>query len=289
MTIFIPDVSHYQTGLKLDGAPAVIAKGDQGSSMHDPAYADFHAQAVALGIPFVGYHWVTTDPLAAQAADAVSVMGDLPMMWDAEAAGADVPRLVELTTRTRKLGGNPRLVYLPHWWWSGHIGSPDLRPLVDLGLHLVSSDYPPNGYTENGPGWAPYGGMQPALWQYTDARTFNGHKTDANAFKGTVDDLRALLGIGGSNMTAPGTNADWSVGRGAPTQPGVTPPGNEAMTYWAGHVTDRLVALQATADKILAALTAGGGGTTPPAGLTADEVEAAVRAQLDNTRLTQLT
>jgi hypothetical protein len=43
----------------------------------------------------------------------------------------------------------------------------------------------------------------------------------------------------------------WSVGRGAPKQPGATPTGNEAITYWCGHVTDRLVELQASVDGLI--------------------------------------
>jgi hypothetical protein len=107
-------------------------------------------------------------------------------MWDAEAAGATVPRLLALTTAYRALGGIVSLVYLPAWWWH-NIGAPDLRPLSQAGLSLVSSNYPSGGYSDNGPGWTPYGGMTPVQWQYTET------PLDMNAFRGTAADYRALL------------------------------------------------------------------------------------------------
>jgi len=192
MTIHFPDLSHFKS-VSLDGALALITKATQGMSFVDPTYAAYKRDADARGIPFAGYHWVTTDDLDAQAALAWRVMGGVACMWDAEGAGATVPRLVELTQRYRALGGNPRLVYLPHWWWQDHLGSPDLRPLAQLGLALVSSAYPAAGYSETGVGWRPYGGVTPAIWQWSDAHPFNGARVDFNAFQGTVEQLRALF------------------------------------------------------------------------------------------------
>jgi hypothetical protein len=192
MTIHFPDLSHFKT-VSLTGALALITKATQGLSFVDSTYASYKRDAAARGIPFAGYHWVDGSDLAGQAAHAHAIMGDTPCMWDAEANGATVPRLVELTQRYRALGGNPRLVYLPHWWWQDHLGSPDLRPLAALGLALVSSAYPASGYSETGVGWRPYGGMTPAIWQWSDAHLFNGARVDFNAFRGTVGELRALL------------------------------------------------------------------------------------------------
>jgi hypothetical protein len=199
MTIFFPDVSNHQAGLSLHGAVAVIAKATQGDWYTDPTYGGFKAQADQLGAPFMGYHWPDTGDLQSQAQRAYSVLGSTPTMWDAEAAGATVPRLVELTHRLRDLGGNPRTFYLPHWFWQ-QLGSPDLTPLTDLGLTLISSDY--TAYSDDGPGWTPYGGATPQQWQYTDAQQFNGMAVDFNAFKGTVDDLRRLWGYEGGDVSS---------------------------------------------------------------------------------------
>jgi hypothetical protein len=185
-----PDVSHYQTGLALTGAQAVIAKATQGTTFTDPTYAGFRAAAASIGAVFAAYHWVDTSDLAAQAAHAYAVIGPTPTMWDAEADGATVPRLLELTARYRALGGVAALVYLPHWWWQGHIGAPDLRPLQEAGLALVSSDYRASPVDA---GWQPYGGVAPSIWQFTDAQPFNGQNVDFNRFNGTPAQLAALF------------------------------------------------------------------------------------------------
>lgn len=268
MTIFFPDLSHYKTP-PLDGAIALITKATQGTSFVDSTYAGFQQSASKLGIPFAGYHWVDTSDLGAQAANAYRIMGGTPCMWDAEATGATVARLVDLTKRYRALGGNPRLVYLPHWWWQDHLGSPSLQPLADLGLGLVSSAYPAAGYSETGVGWNGYGGMTPVIWQYTDKQQFNGWSVDFNAFKGTVEQLRRLFGIFNSGGQMP---SEWHTGE--PSGPFLTQ-GNPgylkqqrdtalAFTWEAAH--EAMVAAQAalaTCNEILALLKAGGGATLP--------------------------
>ncbi len=205
MTIKFPDLSHYKV-VSLDGAVALITKGTQGAYNVDPTYAPYRADATRRGIPFCGYHWVDTSDLGLQAANAWRVMGSTPVMWDAEATGVTVPRLLDITAKFRALGGKPRLCYLPRWWWRDHMGSPDLRPLAAAGLSLVSSAYPSTGYTEDGVGWQPYGGVTPVIWQFTDAYPFNGQRVDFNAYKGTVEQLRALfngstIDGGGDDMT----------------------------------------------------------------------------------------
>src|SRR5262245_22690750 len=189
-TIFFPDVSHFQAGLSLNGAVAAIAKATEGTNITDGSYANFHAQANRLGIPFAGYHFVNGSDTQQQAAHAHSILGSTPTMFDAEISGVTVSKLVDLTNRFRALGGNPTLVYLPHWFWQ-QIGSPDLRPLGRAGLSLISSQY--TRYSDSGPGWAPYGGMLPAIWQYTDSLSFNGFTVDFNAYKGTTTALRELF------------------------------------------------------------------------------------------------
>lgn len=184
-----PDVSHY-TVTSLAGAPAAVAKVTQGVSFVDPAYANFHKQAAALHIPFSAYHWIDTSSPAAQARHYHDHAPGVPCMWDAEADGATVPRILAATEALKALGGHAWGAYLPRWWWQGHLGSPDLRPLVAAGLVLVSSDYrssPP------GAGWAPYGGVMPTVWQYTSKQPLHGVPCDYNRFRGTVEELARLF------------------------------------------------------------------------------------------------
>jgi hypothetical protein len=186
--IEFPDVSHY-TPVNLTGAVAAVAKVSQGLSYVDPTYANFRKQAAALRIPFSGYHWVDdTDP-AGQASNYHDHAAGAPCMWDAEAPGATVPRILAATAALKALGGRAWGVYLPHWWWQGHIGAPDLRPLQQAGLVLVSSNYT----TAPGAGWLPYGGVTPTVWQYTDHQVLNGVPCDFNRYQGTVAQLAALF------------------------------------------------------------------------------------------------
>lgn len=247
------------------GAPVVIAKATEGSSFVDPAYSNFHKQADAAGVPFMGYHWVNTDPIASQARNAFNMMRSTPCMWDAEAAGVTVARLADLTATYRALGGVVHMVYLPRWWWHDHMGAPDLSPLVHLGLNLVSSNY--TAYSDSGPGWTPYGGMTPVQWQYSDNTPFNGKSVDFNAFKGTAQEYRTL--ITGGNVALTQADVD-AVVAGVfahvinAVSLGYSQPFSEYVKYAKGNSVD-LATINTKLDKILAALAAGGGGGLSPA------------------------
>lgn len=100
----------------------------------------------------------------------------------------------------RKLGGIMNVLYLPHWYWQV-LGSPSLQPFIDRHMILVSSDY--TAYSDKGPGWQPYGGMTPTVWQYSDSVNFNGAATDFNAYRGhaatvagAVTELKSLVETG---------------------------------------------------------------------------------------------
>ena len=283
MTILFPDVSHYQVGLRLTAAAnAVIAKATEGTSFVDSSYLDFKNQAAALNIPFCAYHWVNTADLTDQAVHARRIAGTTPMMWDAEAPGATVPRLVELTARYRSLGGVVHLVYLPRWWWADHLGSPDLTPLVDAGLSLVSSNYPATGYAPNGRGWDAYGGMTPVQWQYTNARAFGGRLIDFNAFKGSAAEWAALI-TGGTNMPlttqdlAAVTNVVWH--SDMDSGPRSISAGTALLA-----TMDRVARLEVKLDAVLTALGAIGSGTSTDVAAVLAGVDAslaALRIELD--------
>lgn len=241
MAIHFPDLSHHKQ-VSLDGAVALITKATEGTSFVDPSYAGYRADATRRRIPFCAFHWLHAVDILGQARHAFSVVGRVPLMVDDEdpTDGLSVARTLAFVKAYRALGGTVTLEYLPRWFWSQH-GSPDLRPLAAAGLSLVSSAYPSSGYSDNGVGWLPYGGVTPAIWQYTNARPFNGALVDFNAFKGSVEELRALFT--GDSLTPPQegnmlirvneTGAIWTV----------DPPrlwrryvgGPEFDTRWGGH------------------------------------------------------
>lgn len=197
MTIRFPDVSQYTPNVDPAAYPILIARATLSDRVADSTYTTFKAKAAAAGTLFVAYHWLNHGNLAAQAQWAYQHVGPgVPLMIDAEdkagntgyAGPLTVDDLIGFATAYRTLGGTVSLAYVPAWYWSGAMSAPSLRPLTAAGLGLVSSNYPAAGYTETGPGWAPYGGVAPVQWQYTST------PIDMNAYRGTVAEYAAMVG-----------------------------------------------------------------------------------------------
>jgi hypothetical protein len=96
--------------------------------------------------------------------------------------------------RMHVLGGRVWGAYIPKWYWQQVGGD-----LAKLGVAVVSSSY--IAYSETGPGWLPYGGITPTAWQYTNQQSYGGQAMDFNAYRGTVQQLAAL--INGTGTPAP--------------------------------------------------------------------------------------
>ena len=204
MTLLFPDVSQYTPNVDPSRYPALLARATLSDRVADPTYQTFKAKAA--GKPFAAYHWLNHGNLRNQAAWCFQHVGPgVPVMIDAEdvsgntgyAGPLSVDDLLGFTQEYRALGGIVSLVYLPFWYWAGPMSAPHrLGELAAAGLGLVSSNYPNAGYTDNGPGWAPYysGAPVPVQWQYTST------PIDMNAFRGTVAEFAALLG---GTMTSP--------------------------------------------------------------------------------------
>lgn len=196
MTLFGHDVSSYNPNYQPVAGELVIVKASEGAHTHDSSWPVLSARVKAKGAFLLGYHFLHSDSSPqAQAANTASVPGvkGVPLMVDVEVEGLSRPTIGECAAyvdAARALGLDPRLVYLPRWYWQS-IGSPSLQPLIDRGLHLVSSAYPQQGhYTgDSGSGWAPYGGMTPLIWQYSSV------PLDGDAFRGTLPQLKAALGL----------------------------------------------------------------------------------------------
>lgn len=203
MTIFFPDISSYEYGLSIaPGTVAVIAKATEGTYYRDANYAGFKAQAAAVGAIFSAYHFLKAGGGAAQADYYHAWAGAVPCMLDVETEGASKPTVLDclaFINRLRDIGGRVWGAYFPAWYWEQVGGS-----LASLGVAVVSSNY--TAYSDTGPGWAPYGGAAPVIWQYTNAQSYGGQLVDFNAFKGTVAQLAALI-----NGTTPITGDDMAL------------------------------------------------------------------------------
>lgn len=221
MNFYYPDVANNgESNLHIQpNTVALCAKASEGSSFRDPSYNRFKAEAAALGTYFFGYHWPWCSAPDAEASNCFSMVGpDVRVMWDIENTQQvqTVPGILDLSKRFRAKGGQDKLAYLPRWYWRDHMGMPDLRPLEDNGLRIVGSYY--TTYTDNAPGWEPYGNVTPYILQYTDKLPYGGQGVDFNACKDTFQNFLAFMGV--SPTPAP-----------VPTPPPI-PQGDSMLTHW---------------------------------------------------------
>lgn len=167
------------------------------------------------GMVVAAYHFVTPWENGAVNTDHVlrTVPEDCPVVLDIEATrgqNTSIGLAWDVTNRLRAAGRKLGLVYFPRWYWQ-QIGRPDLRGLSDHGL-WASQYSPRSGGTPheiwphpnpaNDNGWAPYGGLGVRILQFTSKSTIAGQTpVDANAFFGTREELQALLGGGGDELT----------------------------------------------------------------------------------------
>lgn len=196
MTIYFPDIASYQAGIDLSQALAVIAKATQGTSYFNPYYQPFKDEAAKHSTYFVAYHFLTQGNGSGQADYAHARVGTTPLMLDFEpvknwstgvySSKPTVADAVAFVDRYRADGGKCYLLYFPRWYWDA-LGKPSLQPFIDRGMLLVSSNYSAFSDADSGAGWQPYGGMTPAIWQYTSTMAFGGiASVDFNAFRGSA-------------------------------------------------------------------------------------------------------
>jgi peptidoglycan hydrolase-like protein with peptidoglycan-binding domain len=214
MTIFYPDVSDYQAGISFSGCVIAMVKATEDTGYTNPDYAAAKDRAASAGAYFCAYHFLHEGNGAGQASYAYGRVGSgVPLMIDCEPSGSSNPKIsdvVDFVNEYRSLGGTVYLLYLPHWYWQGDLGSVSLDSVSSLGMLLVSSDY--TGYSDTGPGWAAYGGMTPVIWQYTSTASLNGvANVDMNAFQGSLADFQAQVS-GGGQTNAPNPNPTLSEG-----------------------------------------------------------------------------
>ncbi|MFI6368935.1 C39 family peptidase [Nocardia sp. NPDC050630] len=208
------DISNHQGGLDLSAVAAegfefVIAKVSEGDYFRDPEWPRFRDETLAAGKILVGYHYVRADcDIEGQAELFVEHLGDpgIVGMLDHEANSGGVDVLRALHEAIERRGIHIGLTYLPRWYWD-QIGRPDLSGLPPL----MSSHYGPQpgraGYASaiypghDDIGWAPYGGVPVAIFQFSERGLVAGRSIDVDAFQGTPDQLRNLLTGGDIDMT----------------------------------------------------------------------------------------
>lgn len=205
MTVFGIDVSHHQPplsfhALRQAGVEFVFIKATEGSTFVDPEFARNLAEARAAGLLVAAYHYVREAATATQQLANVRrvVSRDVPIVLDVEAGSGGVAAVRNLVDTLRLDGYLVPLLYLPRWYWQ-QLGSPSLVGLPPL----WSSRYPDNVVQDLSREWAAvpasywngYGGLEVAVLQFTSsARVAGFAPLDANAFRGTREQLAKLLG-----------------------------------------------------------------------------------------------
>lgn len=211
--LWLIDHSHHEPDLdwsrvKAEGYTAVVHKATEGTSFLDSTYARRIAKIRAAGLIPGAYHWLhSTDPVGQCRffLDTIGSPAGMLIQLDWEDVADPPPVAVARTWIAEwraQTGDHPVLIYLPHWFWRDHLGSPaaldDLGPL--WASHYVAGAQPdastaearvPASWRTGYAGWS-----GPTVLQTTD----NGQAAgvgglDFNTFYGTLSDLLTLTGV----------------------------------------------------------------------------------------------
>jgi GH25 family lysozyme M1 (1,4-beta-N-acetylmuramidase) len=189
------DVIDFLTAMKSSGIHGAVHKVSQGSSFVDEFWPTFRSWSEENDSSWLGFHYVDTSDPDAQAENFLANNGGPFAMLDFEAGGGDINNFWNVVNAFNAAGVSVSLGYLPNWYW-GDIHEPDLSDLPANQISLVSSNYgwlptgsPVDIYSalggDNGPGWRPYGGAAPTVWQFTDRASIGGHLVDCNVYRGS--------------------------------------------------------------------------------------------------------
>lgn len=216
MTVFGWDTSHYDGVISLaaarqaktEGIVLATAKLGEGGNYDDPADSTNLANFKTAGIEFLGgYYVVRTGTISSQVNHCITLADRDEPWWrtfpgwfwqvdlerwpyDDVAASTGIVFGKQLRERTGRLV----VLYASHGqygdqltgWdgplWNANYATSRQAPFRDL--------YP--GDTSRG--WSAYSGKVPTFLQYASSATIAGLTTcDANAFRGSLDELRALV------------------------------------------------------------------------------------------------
>jgi Glycosyl hydrolases family 25 len=221
VTLFYPDCSNnnwastqdalgFLKQLVPEGFSGICHKVSEGNYYEDPYWPAVKQWCATNNLPAIGYHYVTTDDAASQARTWLANQGGAAAMLDWETNSGDLANLIAVVDAFNTAGVTIQLGYYPRWYWNQQGGG----DLSDLANALVSSGYPDGtGYAwtiytssagDTGSGWAPYSGVTPAAWQFTDRADIAGLNVDCNAYLDT--DLTVLFGTTPTSGPAPVNN-----------------------------------------------------------------------------------
>lgn len=223
--IYGVDMSNYQTkvdyqALKNSGIEFAILKASEGTTFKDAMFNTHYNGCKNSGMVVAAYHYVRAGNAQGQL-DVIRSMvpTSVPIIPDVERGAGDLSTTRQLIDLLRGAGYTVPLVYIPEWYWV-EIGRPSLAGLPPNWWSWYP-DY--EGYNRSLDGginevpsriWNGFGGLPVSIIQFTSTGRVPGYSgnLDLNAFKGTRDELVAVLG--GNNTIQRGDGflmalADW--------------------------------------------------------------------------------
>lgn len=236
MTVFGWDMSHYDApgiGTALDqGISFITHKAGGDSSSGDAELAGWWSgvRGIDEDRVLLGAYWVPRPDLYASASsEADRFLATLDQRCPGWRDRDAFILQVDAEEWKQDPATKPGLSYLKAFCNRLTYRAPEYRPIVyasagqygsslsGLGFPLWNARYPysvTEGFKaayaraggDSGKGWGSYSGQTPAIWQYTSSATIGGQGTsDANAFRGTLDQLKELV----TPMALSTADKDW--------------------------------------------------------------------------------
>lgn len=198
------DVSAYQphfdfSAAAREGFDFAILKATEGTGWKSYYYHDQLARARAAGLLIAAYHYVRGSDVAGQLANIQSMVStDVPVILDVEAGAGSIASIRALNRALNEAGYRTPLIYIPYWYWTGTMGSPDLTGLPP-NWHSRYPDYVvrrKEGFNLTPAYWPSFGGIHTEVPQFTSSlavANYPNGSIDGNAYAGTRNDFAALL------------------------------------------------------------------------------------------------
>jgi hypothetical protein len=200
------DISHYQNAslslaqARAEGCEFVFLKATEGATYTDSTFGANLAEARAAGMLVAAYVYQRSSASAQAHVDCIAqvVPKDVPVIPDVETDSGGVALTRELIDRLRGAGYRVPLLYLPRWHWEelGSLSLAGLPPLWSSRYPDTAVGYLPEQWAKVPAAyWDGYGGLDVAVLQFTSSASIAGYSPlDADAFRGTRDELAAVLG-----------------------------------------------------------------------------------------------
>lgn len=290
-----------------DGIQFFTHKATEGTSLRHAHYGAALTRARDAGIPVLGaYHVVRSlGSLADQVKAYTAYLDEATPWWRSwphwicqvdlelwpydKVAGATGTAFADMLAQAT---GKTVVIYASKGQYGNSLGGS--RPLWNAAYPSSTAGHYRELYPgDSGTGWQSYSGRVPIFWQYTSSATIGGqHGCDANAFRGTLDQLLTLTGGDDVSAHTDAVVAAWAVGvtkaaDGTPVAPVDWEIRREAREKNADAVQAQILAAvaapatvslsQADRDAIIAGLA----GLVPTVEEIGRTVDAAVKARLD--------